>query len=328
MALRCVVVLVLIIATLFALSACGQNDSVYKIGVLMGSDLRGEKVEGLIDGLRRYGYIEGQSVQYIIKNAKDKEDVLAELALELAAQKPDVIIAAGEVEAFAAREAIQGNNIPIVFIGVGIPVEIGLVADLNEPGCSITGVDNYYVKLSGKRLEMFKKLLPDLQKVAVIYNLHRTPAEPSIGYIKEVAAELDLELTIFPISSQQEAVEAFRSLDENYYDGVLLLCSLLIVSVTEDMYELSVQKRLPVMGVSETQTKMGLFASYEASLYKMGEQAARMVDKILKGYDACQMPVEAPSYVELSVNVETIKKLGLKVDSKILASAGQLIGVE
>lgn len=311
-------------------TSCGQKSEVhYKIGILMGSDLRGEKAAGLIDAMSQFGYIEGQSVDYLIKNAKDQEDLLQGLASELVDFQPDVIVAAGEAEAFAAKEAVEGTDIPIVFIGVGIPVEIGLVNDINEPGNNITGVDNYYVKLSGKRLEMFKKLLPDLRKIAVIYNVNRTPAKASIDYIKEVTGQLGIEeLAIYQISTKQEAIQAFAAIDEDRYDGVLLLCSLLMVSVTEDLYKLSIEKGLPVMGVSEAQTRMGLFASYEANHYKMGEQAARMLDKVLKGSDPSSIPVEAPSHVELSVNLETIRKLGLTVDSKILASASQLIGVE
>ncbi len=319
----------LILAITFG-TACGTKNTVpYKIGVLMGSDLRGEKVDGLIDGMEQYGYIDGQSVEYIIKNAKDQEENLFELALELVDLEPNVIVASGEAEALAAKEAVQGTDIPIIFIGVGIPVELGLVADLNEPGNNITGVDNYYVQLSGKRLEMFKKLLPHLDRVAIIYNKNRTPAEPSINYIKDIVGEMGIkELAIYPVLTKQEAIEAFNSIDEDRYDGVLLLCSLLIVSVTEDLYNLSLEKGLPVMGVSEAQTRMGLFASYEANHYKMGVQAARMLDQLLNGKEISQLPVEAPSYVELSVNQETIRKLNLVVDSKILASASNLIGDE
>ncbi len=321
-------VLMLLIALIF-LTSCGEKETgPYKIGVLMGSDLRGEKLNGLIDGMEHYGYIEGQDIEYIIKNAKEQEDILQDLASELAELKPDVIVATGETEAFAAKKAVRGRNIPIVFIGVGIPVEIGLVDDLIEPGNNITGVDNYYVQLSGKRLEMFKKLLPELQRIAIIYNVNRTPAEPSIDYIEEVAEQLGIELAIYGISTRQEAIQAFESLDENQYDGVLLLCSLLIVSVTEEFYNLSLEKKLPVMGVSESQTRMGLFASYEANHYKMGVQTARILDKVLKGEDPSGIPIEAPSNIELSVNIETIKNLGLSVDTKVLASASQLIGVE
>lgn|GEM_PF-6956539 len=134
-----------------------QSDSPKVIGVLIASDIRQSKIDGLSEGLERYGFLPGKNVKLVVRNAREHPDQLPELARELAALRPDVIVAMETSEALAAKEATAQNRIPVVFVGVGLPIEVGLVTDLAHPGGNITGVDNYYVQLSGKRLEHFQR---------------------------------------------------------------------------------------------------------------------------------------------------------------------------
>ncbi len=302
-----------------------QENSLKTVGILMGSDLRTNKVNGVIEGLKKYGYEENVNIRFRIVSAQDRIDDLPELAQELVRQNPDLLIGTGERETLALQQAAADSQIPIVFIGVGFAEELDLVDSYTHPGGKITGVDNYYLQLSGKRLEYFKRLLPDVQKVMVLYDETITPVEPSIDFLNRVAAQLDMTVIPVGVKNEAETLKAINGILPGEVDGVMLLCSLLMESVTDSISPLIQEKRLPTFGVSANQTKKGFLASYGMDYREQGIQASRIVAKILQGQDPGAIPVEAPARVDFIINTKVAEVFKAEIDPAGFACASEFI---
>jgi len=302
-----------------------QERDIKEIGILMGSDLRIEKIEGLIEGLEKYGYEENKNIEFTIISSGDNISTLPQLALELAEQNPDVLVATGEKEVCALQQATKESQIPIVFIGVGLAQELGFVESYSRPGGNITGVDNYYLKLSGKRLEYFQRLIPDIKNIAVIYDKTVTPAPYTLNFLDQVASQLNINLLTIGIENEAEALQYLQNINAEEVDGVILLCSLLMESITDSIIIPIQQKGIPALGVSENQTKKGFLASYGMSYRDQGIQASRIVAKVLQGQDPALIPIEAPAKVDFIINTEVAEQFQDKIDPAGFACATKFI---
>lgn len=323
-----VFVLLVTITLVFSISSFSKINAVESkktIGVLISSDYRMPKVEGVKKGLEEYQFIEGETVLYSIKNAALNYESLPRLAEELVEEHPDVIFVTGEAEALAAQKVAQAKQIPIIFVGVGSAREIGLIESYDSPGKNITGVENYYLILSGKRLEYFQRLLPGVKNIAVMYDPRNIPVKSTLTFLNEASQRLKLEIQAIPVESREEILEVMNGLDIQQVDGVMFLCSQLLESVTDEVSPIALKKRIPIMGVSEEQTANGLLASYGMPYYEQGLQASRLVAKVLHGENASLIPVEAPAKVEFIVNPETAKKLQLHLDPAGLTSVTKFV---
>lgn len=295
------------------------------VGILISSDFRLPKIVGLKDTMKKYGYIEGETITYSLKNANRDREQLPILAQELVDEQPDVIFVAGEAEALAAQKAAEKTQIPIIFVGVDSAKKLGLVESNASPEKNITGVENYYLLLSGKRLEYFQRLLPDVKRIAVIFDPRVTPTQSTLVFLDDVAQNLNLTLQSFPVCSLEDVLNALDGIDRQNFDGVMFLCCDLLESITDEVSPIAIEKQIPIMGVSEEQTQNGLLASYGMPYYEQGEQAARMIAKVLNGENPSLIPVEPPEKVEFIVNLETAEKLGLTLDSAGLTCVTKFI---
>lgn len=296
-----------------------------KIGVLVASDLRMSKVSGLQEGLPHYNLTPNQNVSLILKNARDDLSELPRLAQELVNENVDVIVTTGTFETFTAKEALGERKTPVVFIGVGCSVEMGLVRDTVNPGCNITGVDSHYVQLSGKRLEYLKRLAPSIKQVMVLYNPLSTPIGPSAVYLYEAADKLNVQLNLQQATTPAEVREILAKSQLEGNDAVMLMCSLLFEQMTEELAQWGKNQGIPVMGVSEQQTEKGLLASYGLPYKEEGRQAARIVSNVLRKKDPADIPIESPAKLDFYLNVETAKSIGIPLNRPQLPFVTQYI---
>ena len=294
------------------LIARDKQPSLYKIGILAASDSRLVKVDGLIDGLKQYGFTEDDYELYI-KNAFNDTDKMASLAQELVDLDVDIIITTGTYETSNAKQITSDTDIPVVFVGVGCALEMGFIDDNIVTGCNITGVDSQYVQLSGKRLEYLQRLAPNTKTVLVLYNPLSTPFGPSSQYLYEAADKLNIQLEIAPVTEKSEMLSVLNDKQDDI-DAIMLLCSLLFDEATETIVDFSLSNKIPVMGTNDQQVKQGILATYGITRYQEGIQASRIVANILNGQNPELIPIESPVILEFHVNKESAEILNLDIN--------------
>jgi putative ABC transport system substrate-binding protein len=290
------------------------------IGVLASNDLRMAKVEGLKAGLHDLGFREDKDLQFIVKNAESKRENLLPLARELKEAGVKVIVTTGRVETEVIKRVTRGTDIPIVFMGLTALTQDNLVKNLLHPQEGLTGIQNDHATLSGKRLELLTKLLPNLNKVLVVYDPKVVPALESL-YSTQIAAQmLEIDLEIVTVSTISEIKEMFSGNLEGI-SAVLLLPSFFLESEgARVLVPLAKERGLPVMGV-EHGTDVDLFAIYGITPYDQGRQAARILAKILEGQKVEDIPVEPPAELKLTVNLGVVKELELQIEPSFLNCA-------
>lgn len=294
------------------------------IGILTANETRLKKLPGLKDGLKKYGFREGENAQFIIYNAEDQKERLLPIARDLARGRTDVLVAMGGVEADALKAVTGEDRIPVVFAGVALPVERGLIDSYKFPGGNLTGVDNLQSELAGKRLEFLSMLVPSVSRVLIMYDPQIPSGQPSLAYLMNSAEKIGVSLSVAPVTTQQEFEAIIKSAKEKKFDAILLLPSFvwenspLICSIASDY-------GVPVAGLYEDEADRGFLVSYGPSYYNQGFQASSLVAKVLQGQGPNLVPVEKAYQLELVVNLKVAKKLGLQLNPEALRLADILI---
>src|SRR5215813_11992862 len=322
----CVVFGVLLLALSFSAEA-QQTKKVFRLGYLSSADPVTDSVhvEVFRQRLREFGYIEGQNISIEYRYAENKRVRYPELAAELVRLKVDVIVLTGGNPTIkAAMNATK--TIPIVMTGGGIdPVASGVIESLAHPGGYVTGLTNLNRELGGKRLELLKETVPEVTRVAVLYD----PAVP--GPIREVKEDLPvaaraLKLTIrsWELRSVDDFDKVFAGLNKDRPDGLYALESAFMRANQNRIVEFALKSRLPSIGYREYANTGGLM-SYGADLADSYRRVAYYVDKILKGAKPADLPVEQPKKFELIINLKTAKQIGVPIPQSVLYRADKVI---
>jgi putative ABC transport system substrate-binding protein len=284
--------------------------------------------EAFRQGLRDLGYVEGRNVMIDYRDAEGKVDRLPALAAELVALKVDVIVTG--TSTLAARVAKEATRtIPIVFGGVGDPVESELVTSLARPGGNVTGLSTLGPELVGKRLELLKQALPGVDRVAVLWLPgalgERTDKEMLTG--ADVAARaLGVRLQFVEATRDPADFDrAFSDMTRARAGALTVLPSNRFSRERRRLVDLAAKNRLPTVYTSREFVDAGGLMSYGANSADLHRRAATYVDKILKGAKPGDLPVEQPTKFELIINLKTAKDLGLTIPQSVLARADDLI---
>jgi putative ABC transport system substrate-binding protein len=278
------------------------------------------------NALRDLGYEVGQNLELDLRVA-DVSNVAtyAERAAEIVALGPDVLVASRTAPAMVLARAIETSsrpNIPLVFVGVGAPVEIGLVQSLSRPGRNVTGFTSFSPELANKRLELLKEAAPSVNRPAVIWN----PADPDdaheLAAMQAAASRYGLTLRPVEIHAQADVEPAVRSAARDGADAIILVAKFgpNVGSIV------AVQARLPAVSARSSATSAfgGLF-SYGVDTTDMHRRAAAHVDRLLKGGKAADLPVEQPTKFDLVINLKTAAELRLTVPASVLAQATEIV---
>jgi putative ABC transport system substrate-binding protein len=300
------------------LAADGQQaGKVYRIGFLRPGPPPKSFVDAFQHGLRERGYVNRQNV--VIEFHFGDVD---RLAAELVRSKIDIILAGGgATPALAAKKAT--TSVPIVFVAVVDPVELGLVAGLARPGGNITGLAYISADLAGKSLELLGQLVPKLRRVAVLWE-ETNPGNLRQLKSAEVAARtLGLQLHAVPVRGPNDFDVAFNAM--HGIDGLLQVPAPLFTTHRARLVELAAISRLPAIYGTKEIVDAGGLMSYAPDVSDLFRRAATYIDKILKGAKPADLPVERPTKFELVINLKTAKALGLTVSPSLLARADQVI---
>jgi ABC-type uncharacterized transport system substrate-binding protein len=274
-------------------------------------------------GLNELGYTEGKNIDIEYRYAEGKFDRLPDLAAELVGLKLDVIVAAPTPSVLAAKKA--SATTPIVFASIVDPVASGLVASLARPGGNITGLTVLGPELSGKRLELLKEVLPNVTRVAALWN-SANPAQQLIWKEMQAAAqELRLQLQSLEVRSANDFDIAFESALRARAQALIPSGEPLINTHLKRIVEFAAKNRLPAMYAGPEVVDAGGLMSYAPNYTDQYRRAAVYVDKILKGAKPADLPVEQPTKFEFVINLKTAKQIGLTIPPNVLARADRVI---
>ncbi|XJZ28907.1 ABC transporter substrate-binding protein [Bacillota bacterium Lsc_1132] len=294
-----------------------SKESPTKIGVLMIGDSRYEKLQGLKTGLRDLGY-KSDEFQFIVKNAAEDPDKLKKQIQEMINLYPNIIVTLGGIETTELKKVMdkQKVKIPVVFAGVASPKTIGLFRSYKKPGGQFTGINNDQASTSGKRLELLRDLVPSLKRVHVLYDKNTDLSRLSLKETIAVAQKLSISIKIWNVSDKDFKVNIEKGLLPG--DALLLMPGYKIEMLNDEIVNLTKQHKLPVMGIYEHEVRHGYLASYGASFFDQGYQAARFVSLIIKGNSPGDIPIELPDSYRFIVNKNTQNSLGIPLNKDLL----------
>ena len=302
-----------------------QPAKIQRIGYLTANSSSVElpRIETFRQGLRAFGYIEGQNLAIDYRFTDGKFERLPDVAAELVRLKVDVLVANTTNAALAAKHAT--STIPIFFMGVSDPIEAGLVDSLARPGGGITGLTNIAPVLSGKRLELLKETVPKLSRVAVLWDPQNPGSTPQWKESELAGKELGLRLHSMRVSRADKFESAFKEAIKANSAALAVTLNPLANSNQKRVVELAAKNRLPAIYAQGGFVDAGGLMSYGPSFAAEGQDAARLVDKILKGAKPADLPVEQPTKFTLMINLKTAKALGLTIPPVVLMRAEKVI---
>jgi len=314
-------------ASVLCVPLAAEAQRMPRVGILWISNRSGlgERHGAFVQGLRDLGWVDGQNFVIEARFAEGKPDRLADLAIDLAARQVDVVVAPS-AQVVSVMKRLTAT-IPIVMANVHDPVGLGFVKSLSYPGGNVTGLATLTVEIGGKNLELLREVLPRLSSLGVLVNPSNPAARTFVSEIERIARPIGIRVTPFEAQTLKELEHVFRETSRQKPDGLL-------VSTTEGLFfahqrliaDLALRNRLPlVFAAPADYVDAGALLGYGSSSVAMFREAARYVDRILRGAKPADLPVERPTTFELVINLKTAKALGLTIPRSLLLRADHVI---
>jgi putative tryptophan/tyrosine transport system substrate-binding protein len=269
--------------------------------------------------LRELGWIDGRSIAIEYRWSEGSAERYAEIAAEFVRLKVDVIVTVGSAVPTVRRAT---STIPIVFAVAIDPVGSGLVASLAKPGGNITGLSLQATNLAGKRLELLRELIPELRRLAIIFNGGNDQTVLEMSETQTAAHTLSLDVAPLEIRRMQDIAPAFEALKAQ---ALYVVVDQLVVANHMRILTFALSTRLPMIFSTRDFVRSGGLMSYGPNYADLFRRAADYVNRILQGARPADMPVEQPTRFELVLNLTTAKALGLAIPESFLIRADELI---
>ena len=307
-----------------------QSGKIPRIGVIGGSisvsDMRAQTTyQHFIAGLRDLGYEEGRNIAFEFRSAEGHSERFPDIAAELVALKVDVIMSGvcGPM-LNAARQAT--STIPIVVGACNDDmVETGIISSFAHPGGNVTGLSKMAPELTAKRLDILKEMVPAASRVAVLWDPGYSAFSLEWQVLRERARVEGVTLQPVEARSPGEFDQAFSAMTRERADAVLTFSDTQTYGFASRIAELAAKSKLPMMSPFREITNAGGLMSYGPSIPDLVRRAAGYVDKILKGANPADLPVEQPTKFEMAINLKTAKALGIEVPPQLIARADEVI---
>jgi putative ABC transport system substrate-binding protein len=275
-------------------------------------------------GLKDLGWVEGQNIIVEWRFAGGRAERLPDLAAELVRLRVALIVTPSTPTAFAAKNAT--TTIPIITVGGGDPVELGLAASLARPGGNITGLTTTFgPEIAGKQLALLKEIVPKVSRMAVLWNPTTPGNALPLKEAENAARALGIELQPLEARSLNDFESAFAAMSKKRAGALLVLGDVMFTTHRRRLADLAAKHRLPAMYWGRQSVDEGGLVSYGANVLDNFRRAAVYVDKILKGAKPQDLPIERPTKFELVINLKAAKALGLTIPPAVLARADQVI---
>ena len=301
-----------------------QPKKVPRIGLLVPSSASANSTrrEAFLQGLRDLGYVDGKNIAIEYRYTEGEVDRLPELAAELVRLNVDVIVTSAISSVQAAKKATA--TIPIVFASVGEAVDSGLVSSLARPGGNATGLTFLAPELDGKRLELLKEAFPKVTRVAFLLRVPSTRGDP-VKEAEGVAKTLGLRLQSLEVRGPDDFESAFKAAKSGGAEALLVISNPLSNTHRARIVDLAAKNRLPGIYPSPDFVEAGGLMSYAPDFLYNWRRAATYVDKILKGANPGDLPVEQPKKFEFVINLKAAKQIGVTIPPNVLARADKVI---
>ena len=322
---RRAILLMAVTLGLFAapLPAAPSDSKVYRIGYFVGRGPDPVTDGAFLQGLRDLGYIEGKNIIIERRYADGKAERFPALAADLAEMKLDLIVVAPIGPALAMKRAT--HTTPIVMANAGEPVSTGLVASLAHPGGNVTGLSNVSTDLIGKEMELLKEAVPDLSRVAFLVNGSSPLTDIQLREAQSGVRALGLRLVPVKVRDATEYAAAFAAFTQAHTNALVINLDPMFFTDRQRLAELAATHRLPAISMFREFAEAGGLMTYGANLADMFRRSATYVDKILKGANPADLPVEQPIKLDLVVNLKTAKALGITIPQSILVRADEVL---
>jgi len=307
------------------MALCGRNAiaqrKVWRVGVLANEPWK--PMDGLREGLRRHGYVEGQNLILDYRWFQGDGARLPKLAAELVEQKVDVVVTVGTPAVLAAKKA--SSSVPIVMGLIGDPIAAGVVQSIARPGGNVTGVSVLAAELEPKRLETLKALLPGLQRVAVLGNATNQYTGIAMKHAQAKAAELGLQLQLHAVKGPGDLLATLEALAAARPQAVLVVADQFLLSQRANIAEFLSRMKLPSAHTYREHVEAGGLLSYSTNYFESFHRAAGYVDRIFKGSAPGMLAIEQVDRFELVINARTAGALGITIPPALRVRADQVI---
>jgi len=308
-------------------NAASDEKKVSKVGILWhAANLEEEAVMfgPLAQGLRELGYVEGRNVVFEHTFVDEKYERFPSRAQELLDKKVDVILASVAAAAVAASKLTK--DVPIVFAtSSGDPAKIGLVESIRRPGGNMTGLTLFAPELTLKHLELLREIVPNLSRVAILWNPSNDDHPSVVKGAEETARLLNLEIVPVGARSPDEFPVAFSAIEKANAGGLVVLVDSMLRVNRKSIVDFVAARRLPAIYATRDYVESGGLMGYGACIPCNFKRSAKYVVDILKGAKPADMPVDQPAKFDTLVNLRTAKALNISIPSSILLRADEVI---
>lgn len=307
--------------------APGKNPGkIPRIGMLWhaaSAEAEGSYFKSLIQGFKDLGYVEGRTILFEHRYADEQYDRFPALAQELVGLKVDVVMASILPAARAAEQATK--TIPIVFVIVSDPVRSGLAESLAHPGRNLTGMSNVSEDLTAKRVQIFKDAVPNLKRMGLIVHPGGQSPQWVFDEYRAAATALGIETVVLEARTPAELDVAMDDARIQRLDAVATAPDSMIFNSRQQLADLALKYRLPMMGANLDAVTAGALLAYGPNHADIFRRSAGVVDMILKGEKPGDIPVQRPVTFNLRLNLQTARKLGLDIPPLFIARADEVI---
>ena len=320
-----VIAAVLLVLAPMSLAQTGKR---YRVGFLSPVGFAPNTIPGSITGeivrdLAQKGFAPGVNLELIQRGAEGHAERLPGLVAELVAARVDVIATFSYPAAVAAKEG--ASTVPIVIFGGGDPVKTHLVSSLNRPGGNVTGISDVAAELAPKRLELLKEAVPELKRVAMLWNANDLGMTMRYEASAAAAKTLSVSVESLGVREPDDFEDAFAAMERSMPDGLLMVADALTFLNRKRVFEFAAHHRLPAIYEGANFAHDGGLMSYGPDGAETAELGTNLIVRILKGERPADLPFEQPTRFRLVINLKTAKALGLAVPPSLLAQADEVI---
>ncbi len=307
----------------FALRA--QQPQKWRIGDVLGGtqETMGHLAAALAQRLEDLGYVQGKNItllnRFVPPEAEAIEDAIGSLLPNI-----DLLVVRGMIGGVAAKKL--ASSVPVIFIAVGAPVDIGLVESLAHPGGNMTGTTfEAAAETYAKRLQILKEIIPTLEHVAVLRAQGDANVPFAMASLDKLAPAVGVLLRPIDVKSSNDLLAAFDEMQRSQIEGLIVVAGALTYANSKQIANLALAYRLPSCHAFRETVIAGGLVSLGPDIVAMSRQCAAYIDKIVRGAKPADLPVEQPDRYEMFVNLKTAKALGVTIPPTLLASADKVI---